>query len=54
MLNPLLFSLYMSDCSPTHPQNIIVKFADDTMVVGLMAVGNEAVYRDEVLKLGEH
>ena len=53
VLSPLLYSLYTSDCSPTHPENIFVKFADDTTVVGLITGGNEADYRDEVLKLGE-
>ena len=53
VLSPLLYSLYTSDCSPTHPENIFVKFADDTTVVGLITGGNEAAYRDEVLKLGE-
>lgn len=52
VLSPLLYSLYTSDCSPAHPENIIVKFADDTTVVGLIAGGNEAAYRDEVLKIG--
>ena len=53
VLSPLLYSLYTSDCSPTHPENIFVKFAGDTTVVGLITGGNEADYRDEVLKLGE-
>ena len=52
-LSPLHYSLYTSDCSPTHPENIFVKFADDTTVVGHITGGNEAAYRDEVLKLGE-
>lgn len=53
VLSPLLYSLYTFDCSPIHPENIIVKFADDTTVVGLITEGKEEAYRDEVLKLGE-
>lgn len=52
VLSPL-YSLYTFDCSPAQPYNIIVKFADDTAVVGLITRGNEAAYRDEVLKLGQ-
>ncbi|KAL2080895.1 hypothetical protein ACEWY4_022748 [Coilia grayii] len=53
VLSPLLYSLYTHDCRPTHPANIIVKFADDTTVVGMITEGNEAAYRDEVLRLSE-
>ncbi len=52
VLSPLLYSLYTFDCSPIHPENIIVKFADDT-TVALITEGNEEAYRDEVLKLEE-
>ncbi|XP_033978014.1 vomeronasal type-2 receptor 1-like, partial [Trematomus bernacchii] len=51
VLSPLLYSLYTHDCSPAHPENIIVKFADDTTVVGLISGGDESAYRSEVLKL---
>ena len=51
MLSPLLYCLYTNDCSPTHNNNLIVKFADDTTVVGLISKGDEAAYREEVLKL---
>ncbi len=53
VLSPLLYSLYTHDCRPTHPENIIVKFADDTTVVGMITEGNETAYRDEVLRLSE-
>ena len=39
VLSPLLYSLYTHDCSPAHPENNIVKFADDTTVVGLITGG---------------
>lgn len=51
MLSPLLYSLYTHDCSPTHNNTLIIKFADDTTVVGLISKGDEAEYREEVLKL---
>jgi hypothetical protein len=53
VLSPILYSLYTHDCRPTHHQNTIIKFADDTTVVGLITKGDEAAYRDEILKLTE-
>lgn len=35
MLSSLLYALYTYDCTPTHPTNTIIKFADDNIVVGL-------------------
>ena len=51
VLSPLLYCLYTHDCRPAHEDNLIVKFADDTTVVGLISRGDEAAYREEVLKL---
>uniref|UniRef100_A0A8C7YJU6 Reverse transcriptase domain-containing protein n=1 Tax=Oryzias sinensis TaxID=183150 RepID=A0A8C7YJU6_9TELE len=51
VLSPLLYCLYTHDCSPQHNSNLIVTFADDTTVVGLISKGDEAAYREEVLKL---
>ena len=51
VLSPLLYCLYTHDCSPAHNDNLIVKFADDTTVVGLISKGDEATYREEVLNL---
>ncbi len=51
VLSPLLYSLYTHDCTPTYPGNIILKFADDTTVVGLISEGDETNYRNEVLEL---
>ena len=39
------------NCTPAHPSNTMVKFADDTTVVGLISKGNESAYRDEVVQL---
>uniref|UniRef100_A0A3B3D318 Reverse transcriptase domain-containing protein n=1 Tax=Oryzias melastigma TaxID=30732 RepID=A0A3B3D318_ORYME len=51
VLSPLLYCLYTYDCSPAHHNNRIIKFADDTTVVGLISRGEESAYREEVLKL---
>lgn len=45
--SPLLYTLYMHDCTPAHHSNIIVKFADDNTVVGFISEGDESAYRDE-------
>lgn len=51
VLSPLLYTLYTHDCTPTHPNNTIIKFADDTTVVGLISGGDETAYRMEVERL---
>lgn len=43
--------LYTHDCTPAHNSNTIMKFADNTMVVGLIAGEDESTYRDEVEQL---
>lgn len=53
MLSPLLYTFYTHDCTPFHSSNSILKFADNTAVVGLITEGDETAYRDrdEVNKL---
>ncbi|KAK7910081.1 hypothetical protein WMY93_014765 [Mugilogobius chulae] len=53
VLSPLLYTLYTFDCRPSHPTNVIIKFADHTTVVGLIKNNTEAAYRDEVDNLVE-
>jgi hypothetical protein len=48
MLNPLLYSLFTHDCVATHTSKSIIKFADDTTVVGLITNNDETAYREEV------
>ncbi|KAI3368381.1 hypothetical protein L3Q82_008082 [Scortum barcoo] len=36
VLSPLLYSLFTHDCVATHSSNTIIKFADDTTVIGLI------------------
>jgi hypothetical protein len=52
VLSPLLYYLFTHDCVVTHASNSIVKFADDTTVVGLITNNDETAYREEVRALG--
>ncbi|XP_076846643.1 NLR family CARD domain-containing protein 3-like [Brachyhypopomus gauderio] len=45
VLSPLLYCLYTQDCSPIHNKNLIVKFANDTTVIGLISREDESAYR---------
>lgn len=51
VLSPLLYTLYTYDCTPTHHNISIVKFADDTTVVGFISGEDESAYREEVERL---
>ncbi|WP_353799274.1 reverse transcriptase domain-containing protein, partial [Shigella sonnei] len=51
-LSPLLYSLFTHDCVATHASNSIIKFADDTTVVGLITNNDETAYMEEVRALG--
>jgi hypothetical protein len=41
VLSPLLYYLFTHDCVATHASNSIIKFADDTTVVGLITNNDE-------------
>jgi hypothetical protein len=43
-----LYSLFTHDCVAKHDSNPIIKFTDDTIVVGLITDNNETAYREEV------
>ncbi len=47
VLSPLLFSLYTNDCTSKDPSVKLLKFADDTTVIGLIQDGDESAYRQE-------
>ncbi len=51
VLSPLLFSLYTNDCTSKDPSVKLLKFADDTTLVGLIQDGDESAYRQEVKEL---
>lgn len=48
MLSPLLFTLLTHDCTPSYSSNNLVKFVDDTTLVGLITKGGETHYRKAV------
>ena len=49
VLNPLLYSLFTHDCMARH--NTIIKFANDTTVLGMISDNDEIAYREEVRDL---
>ncbi|KAK3561603.1 hypothetical protein QTP86_010680 [Hemibagrus guttatus] len=51
VLSLRLFSLYTNDCTSKHPSVKLLKFADDTTVIGLIQDGDESAYRQEVEQL---
>ncbi|KAL0150482.1 hypothetical protein M9458_054299 [Cirrhinus mrigala] len=51
VLSPLLFSLYTNDCTSKDPSVKLLKFADNTTVIGLIQDGDESAYRQEVKEL---
>ena len=51
VLSPLLYSLFTHDCMAKHDSKTIIKFADDTTVVGLITDNDETAYREEVRDL---
>ncbi|KAK3506644.1 hypothetical protein QTP70_011569 [Hemibagrus guttatus] len=51
VLSPLLFTLLTHDCAAMHSSNHIIKFADDTTVVGLISKNDESANREEVQRL---
>ena len=51
VLSPLLFTLMTHDCCAKYTSNHIIKFADDTTVVGLINNDDDSAYREEVHQL---
>ena len=51
VLSPALFSLYTNDCISGDPTVKLLKYADDTTVIGLIRDGDESAYRKEVDRL---
>ncbi|KAK1792040.1 hypothetical protein P4O66_001818 [Electrophorus voltai] len=51
VLSPLLYSLYTYDYAATSSSTIIVKFADDTVVMGLISDNDERAYLEEIKHL---
>ncbi|KAI4878726.1 hypothetical protein NFI96_018494 [Prochilodus magdalenae] len=53
VLSPLLYTLYTHDCTTTHSSNTIIKFTDDTTIIGNITNVDEGPYREEVKLLTE-
>ncbi|KAK1792064.1 hypothetical protein P4O66_001842 [Electrophorus voltai] len=51
VLSPLLYSLYTYNCVATSSSTTIVKFPDDTVVMGLISDNNERAYLEEIKHL---
>ncbi|KAL0150630.1 hypothetical protein M9458_054047 [Cirrhinus mrigala] len=51
VLSPLLFSLYTNECISKDPSVKLLKFPDDTTVIGLIQDGDESAYRQDVEQL---
>ncbi|KAK1793032.1 hypothetical protein P4O66_001740 [Electrophorus voltai] len=51
VLSPLLYSLHTYDCTATSSSTIIVKFADNTVVMGLISDNDERAYLEEIKHL---
>ncbi|KAF7646089.1 hypothetical protein LDENG_00193790 [Lucifuga dentata] len=51
VLSPLLFTLMTHDCVARSTSNHIIKYADDTTVVGLIRNDDDRAYREEVEQL---
>ncbi len=51
VLSLLLYSLYTHDCVSSHSSTSIVKFADDTVVLGLISNNDEVAYLEVVESL---
>ncbi|KAI4892451.1 hypothetical protein NFI96_008743, partial [Prochilodus magdalenae] len=51
VLSPILYSLFTHDCVPVYGSNTIIKYADDTTVIGLIRDNDETAYRDEIQHL---
>ena len=51
MLSHLIYSLFTHDYTARHDSNTIIKFADNTIVVGLITHNDETAYREEVRDL---
>ena len=51
VLSPSLYTLYTYDCTSNDPSVHILKYADDTVIVGLIKQ-NEDAYRENIVSFG--
>lgn len=55
-LSPKLFTLYTHDCVSTQDSSLVIKYADDTTILGLIKGGDETGYRElanDIMVYGE-
>lgn len=48
VLSPLLFTIYTNDCKSQYQNCTILKYADDTVIIGNIHNGEESLYRKQV------
>lgn len=48
VLSAILFTIYTSDCRSSSENTIIIKYADDTVIVGLISKDDESDYKEQV------
>ena len=48
VLSPLLFTIYTNDCRSHNENCTIIKYADDTVIVGNIFNNDESLYREQV------
>ena len=48
VLSPLLFTIYTNDCKSSNESCTIIKYADDTAVIGNIQNEDESIYREQV------
>ena len=53
VLSSLLYSLFTHDWVAMHASNSVMKFTDETTVVGFITNNDETAYREEVRALGD-
>ncbi len=51
VLSPLLFSMHANDCTSKGRSVKLLKFADETTLIGLLQDGDKSAYRQEVKEL---
>ena len=47
-ISPKLYSIFTYDCKADVPDNLLIKFADDTTVSGFIKDNDESNYRDQI------
>lgn len=53
VLSPVLYTLFTRDCVAMHTNNVIMKCADDTTIIGLIINNDETTYRiDDTTVIG--